>query len=325
MTSLATKYLGLNLRNPLVVSSSGLTSSVSKIVKLEESGAGAVVLKSLFEEQIRMEAGSMIKSSDYPEAQDYISNYLRSNTVDQYLQLVEDTKKSVSIPVIASINCVSSQEWHSFAKSIQEAGADALELNVFVMPDSAIENGTSYEQLYYDIVEGVRKHVSVPVSVKLGQHFSNIPALVNNLYARGAKGVVLFNRFYAPDIDIQTMGFTSSEVFSSPADIRQSLRWVGIVSSLVDKVDICASTGVHDGIAVIKQLLAGATAVQICSVLYKNGPEYLKEMLAELISWMDKNNFEEIAEFRGRMSYKKIPDPSVFERAQFMKYFSNVQ
>ena len=195
MKSLATKYLGIDLKNPLVISSSGLTSSVAKIVKLEESGAGAVVLKSLFEEQIRMEAGTMISSSDYPEAQDYIMNYTRSNTVDQYLQLIEDAKKSVTIPVIASINCISASEWQSFAKSIQQAGADAIELNAFVLPDSVTTSGQHYEQLYYDILAGVKSYATIPVSVKLGQNFSNIPALVNNLYARGARGVVLFNRF----------------------------------------------------------------------------------------------------------------------------------
>ncbi len=322
MANLETKYMGLSLKNPMIVSSSGLTSSVNKIEKLAQAGAAAVVLKSLFEEQIRMEAGNMLKDTDYPEAVDYITQYSRNNAVDEYLKLIEEAREKVDIPVIASINCISSTEWISFAESIQQAGAHALELNVFVFPNETLESGTSYEQVYYDILNEVTRKVTIPVSIKLGQHFSNIPGLVNNLYARGAKGVVLFNRFYAPDIDLENLSFTTSEVFSTAADIRQSLRWVGIVSSLVGKIDICASTGVHDGKGAVKQILAGAKAVQVCSALYKNGPEYMRVIIDELQNWMEEHNFEDLAEFRGRMSYRNIPDPTIFERAQFMKYFS---
>jgi dihydroorotate dehydrogenase (fumarate) len=324
MTNLSTKYLGLELRNPLIISSSGLTSSVSKIEKLEKAGAGAIVIKSLFEEQIKMEAGSVIKYSDYPEATDYINMYTRENSIDQYLKIIEHAKKIVKIPIIASINCTSSSEWISFASTMEEAGADALELNVFFIPDSIHKDGQFYEQLYYDILEGINHKISIPVAVKIGQHFTNIPALVNNIYARGAKGVVLFNRFYSPDINIDTLTFESSSVFSNPDEIRNSLRWVGLISSMVDTIDICASTGIHDGRAVIKQILAGATAVQICSVLYKNGPEYITTILKELKDWMVKFNFENLSDFRARMSYKNITDPAVFERAQFMKYYSNM-
>jgi dihydroorotate dehydrogenase (fumarate) len=324
MISLSTSYLGINLKNPIIVGSSGLTNSVAKIIRLEEAGASAVVLKSLFEEQIRMEAGSMLMGTNYPEAEDYINNYTRNNKVDQYLKLIEGSKSSVAIPVIASINCLSSNEWISFAQNIQEAGADALELNVFIMPDNIYENGDRIEQLYIDILDGVNQRVTIPVSVKLGNHFTNIPAFVNKLYGRGAKGVTLFNRFYSPDIDIESMNFTSAEVFSNSSDIMHSLRWVGIVSSLVDKIDICASTGVLDGEAVIKQILAGVKAVQVCSALYKNGPGYLTKMLDDVKKWMEKNNFSDISQFRGRMSYKNISNPAVFERAQFMKYFSDL-
>ena len=324
MAKLETSYLGIDLKNPVIVSSSGLSNSVDKIIKLAENGAGAIVLKSIFEEQIRMEAGSMLKGSDYPEAQDYIMAYSKSNAIENYLKLIEDAKAAVDIPIIASINCVSSAEWISFARNMQEAGADALELNVFILPTSIHDNGKSYEELYYSILTAIKKVVTIPVSIKLGQHFSNIPAFVKNLMAYGAQGVVLFNRFYAPDINLDNLTFTTSEVFSSPADIRYSLRWVGIVSSLVEKVDICASTGIHDAQGVIKQILAGAKAVQICSVLYRKGPEFLKQIISGVNEWMDKHNFADLHELRGRMNYKSIPDPTVFERAQFMKYFSNL-
>lgn len=324
-TNTSIDYLGLKLRNPLVVSSSGLTSSIDRIVKLAKLGAGAVVLKSLFEEQIKYEAGSMISQSDYPEAEDYILNYTRSNTIDEYLSLIEGTKRATDIPIIASINCVSSDEWVSFAKSIEEAGADALELNVFYLPTDINESAESLESIYLELLSKIIKTVSIPVSIKLGYYFTNLPALVNKLYAAGAKGVVLFNRFYAPDVDIHEMDFTSSEVFSSPAEIRTSLRWTGIVSSLVPDVDLCSSTGVHDAEGLVKQLLVGAQAVQLCSVLYKKGIEEIPTILKGLTEWMDKYNFEDIASFRGRLSYKNIKDPAVFERAQFMKYFSNMQ
>ncbi len=325
MSKLETHYLGIKLRNPLVVSSSGLTSSVNKIEKLAEAGAGAIVLKSLFEEQIRIDAGTMINESDYPEAEDYIMTYARNNAVDEYLKLIEGAKAKVDIPIIPSINCISAKEWISFAQSMQEAGADAIELNVFVLPTNIHDTGSAYEEIYLEILDAVTHKITIPISIKLGQHFSNIPSLINKIQARGAKGVVLFNRFYAPDIDIDSLTFTSSEVFSNPADIRYPLRWVGIISSLLPTIDICASTGVHDGNGMVKQILAGARAVQVCSVLYKKGPEYIKQILSDFTAWMDKHNFEEIREFRGRMSYKNIPDPTIFERAQFMKYFSNMQ
>jgi dihydroorotate dehydrogenase (fumarate) len=325
MINLSTNYLGLDLRNPIIIGSSGLTSSVLKIQQLENAGAGAVIIKSLFEEQIRMDTSVMLSYADYPEAQDYLSNYARNDAVDLYLELIKEAKKTVNIPIIASINCISSSEWISFASAIQGAGADAIELNVFYVPQQLHFEGKKIEQLYFNIIDSIKKTLTIPISVKVSPHFTNIPYLVNSLYARGAKGVVLFNRFYAPDIDIESMSFTTSNVLSSPDDIRHSLRWVGIVSALVKEIDICASTGVHDGKAVVKQILAGAKAVQVCSTLYINGPEYLTQIIEELKNWMRKFNFKNINEFRGRMNYKNISDPAVFERVQFMKYFSNME
>jgi len=323
MSKLSVSYLGLNLSSPLIVGSSGLTDSVDKIEKLAENGAGAVVLKSLFEEQIRYEAGSMISNGEYPEAQDYIMNYLRSNTVDNYLRLIEDSKKKANIPVIASVNCVSAGEWVSFAKNAEDAGADALELNVFFIPLDVQHSSEHFEKIYYNIISAVREKTHIPLAIKIGQNFSNLPAFVGNLYNRGAKSVVLFNRFYAPDINIDKFEFSPAEVLSTPQEIRNSLRWVGIISSVVKQVEVCASTGIHDGKAAIKQMLAGAKAVQVCSAIYKNGPAHLKTMLKEIEEWMDKNTFDEIKDFTGRLNYKHIQDPAVFERSQFMKYYSD--
>ncbi len=323
MANLNTSYLGLSLKNPVIVSSSGLTNSVEKIVKLEEKGAGAVVLKSLFEEQIKFEAGKIIEKSDYPEAQDYIMNYLKDNSLDEYYKLIEDSKKSVKIPVIASINCMTASEWVTFAKDIESAGADALELNVFILPTDLNRSSEKYESLYYEIIEKVKARTKLPIAVKIGFHHTNLLSLVNHIYFRGATGVVLFNRFYAPDIDITGMKFKAAEIFSKPSDIRESLRWVGMISSQIDKIDISASTGIHDGVAAIKQILAGAKTVQVCSTLYRNGTDHLTEIIKFINHWMAERNYKTLDDIRGKMSYKRIPDPEVYERSQFMKHFSN--
>jgi dihydroorotate dehydrogenase (fumarate) len=322
MSQLETIYLGLKLKNPVIVGSSGLTSSIDKIKKIEEKGAGAIVLKSIFEEQIKFEAGRMANGSDSPEAWDYVNYYVKNNTVQQYLDLIIKAKQEVKIPVIASINCISSEEWTGFAKSIEEAGADAIEINVFVLPNDRNASAEKYENIYFELAEKLKSTLNIPFAFKLGSHFTNLVGFIQKL---NVPGVILFNRFYAPDIDIDNMKFTTSEVFSSPADIRNSLRWVGIISSKISDLDIAASTGVHDGKAVIKQILAGANAVQVCSTLYKNGIDHLENIIKEIEEWMSKHGYNNINEFRGKMSYAKIDDPLVYERSQFMKYFSSVQ
>jgi dihydroorotate dehydrogenase (fumarate) len=321
MSQLETTYLGLKLKNPVIVGSSSLTNSIEKIKEIEEKGAGAIVLKSIFEEQIKFEAGKMANGSDSPEAWDYVNHYVKQNTLQEYLDLIKKAKSEVKIPVIASINCVTSKEWTGFAKSIEEAGADAIEINVFVLPNDRHASSEYYENVYFELAEKLKKTINIPFAFKLGSQFSNLVGFIQKLHV---PGVVLFNRFYTPDIDIDEMKFTSSDVFSTSADIRNSLRWVGIVSSKISNMDIAASTGVHDGKAVVKQLLAGATAVQVCSTLYKNGIGHLESILKELKEWMEKNGYNSVDEFRGKMSYDKIEDPLVYERSQFMKYFSSI-
>jgi dihydroorotate dehydrogenase (fumarate) len=317
----------LKLKNPIVAASSGLTSSVEKIVELEKAGMGAIVLKSIFEEQINGEVTSMLskdtQNSGYPEAEDYIKGYLRDNTIKKHIELIESAKKAVNIPVIASVNCVSPDEWTSFSKDFQDAGADALELNIFYIPTDRHEKPGVVEQLYIDVLRKVKSQVSIPVAVKFGIYHSNILGMAEKLKANGASGIVMFNRFYEPDINVDTLEMTSSEVFSSPSDIRRSLRWVGMVSSAVSNLDIAASTGIHDGNAVLKQLLAGAQVAQLCSTLYLHGVNVVPEMLTVISDFMKKWNFKKIDDFRGRLSYKNIPDPMLYERSQFMKYFSN--
>ncbi len=324
MLNLEVSYLGLKLKNPVIASSSGLTSTVEKIIKIEKSGAGAVVLKSLFEEQINYEAGALIMNHDYPEAEDYIKHYTKNHRIQEYLKLIEESKNSVSIPVIASINCVSANDWVRFTREIEDAGADAIELNVFSLPTDKNLDSIEYEKIYFDLAGKIKSNTKLPVSIKLGNHFTNPVNMVYKLFTLGIKGVVLFNRFYEPDIDIDKLSLTAAEVFSTPSDIRQNLRWVAIISDKVNQIDVSASTGIHSGEAIVKQLLAGATTVQVCSVLYKNGIEYIAIMLKELEEWMKSKNYKSIDEFKGKMSYKNIQDPVLYERSQFMKHFSSL-
>ena len=326
MAYLETTYMGLKLKNPLIAASSGLTNSLNKILELEAEGIGAVVLKSLFEEQINNEATHLLSmdSSEmhYPEADDYIKNYVRDNNVQNYLELIRQVKNSCSIPIIASINCLSSDEWVGFAKEIENAGADALELNAFIVPTSRHTTSESLELEYIKILNAVKKEVSIPVAMKIGMNFTNLIGFVDKLYAHGASAVVMFNRFYEPDIDVDKLKIVGSEIFSSPSDLTRTLRWTGIISSAVKNIEIAASTGIHDGEAVIKELLAGAKVTEICSTLYLNGPAVVGEILTSLKDFMKKWNFHSIDDFRGRLSYKSIPDSAMYERAQFMKYFS---
>jgi dihydroorotate dehydrogenase (fumarate) len=317
--------MGLTLKNPIIVASSGLTNAIEKIKDLEKAGAGAVVLKSIFEEQINNEVNHLINrdpQNQYPEAEDYIWNYTRNNSITHHLNLLSEAKKETEIPIIASINCMSASEWTVFAKDFENAGADALELNLFFVPTDRKKTAEEIEQLYLKVVSEVKKSVTIPVAVKIGFYYTNLVAMADRLVANGANALVLFNRFYEPDINIEKMELVASEVFSSPSDIRRSLRWIGLISSQLPQVEIAAATGIHDGEAVIKQLLAGAQVTQVCSSVYINGSQVIAGMVADLQAFMKKWNFKKIEDFRGRLSYKNIPDPMLYERAQFMKYFS---
>lgn len=328
MANLATTYMGLNIKSPLVIGSSGLTNSVENIEKYAKLGAGAIVLKSLFEEQIMHEADFVLKqdtsSNYYPEAEDYILNYTKQNSVQNYLDLIKGAKEKVDIPIIASINCTSASEWTSFAKSIEAAGADGLELNIFVMPSDINRSSEENEQVYFDIVNKVKQETSLPISIKLSYHFSSLASTLEKLSWTGIKSLTLFNRFFSPDIDVDKMEVKPSFVFSKAEDIGISLRWVALLSSRL-RCELSASTGVHDGEAVIKQLLAGAQTVQIASVLYKEGIESVSGILNEMNKWMDEKGFADIAAFRGKMSIDKTANPGAYERVQFMKHFAGIE
>jgi len=322
MINLETSFAGLKLKNPLIAGSSGLTNSIQKILELEEAGIGAIVLKSLFEEQIENHSEKLLQLSDYPEAADYVNAYIEMNHVEKYLDLIRAAKKVCSVPIVASINCYKAARWVDFARTIQDAGADALELNLFVL--NAGEFNDSYlEDTYVNVVRELKKTIRIPLVIKMAKNISNLPGLVGKLKALGADGVVLFNRFYQLDIDIKSMEITSGPVFSNSADFSDTLRWTAIVSGRVHDFDVACSYGVHTWEDVIKGILAGAGGIQLCSVLYEQGPEVIGEILTLMEEWMQQNNYSRIEEFRGKLNYANIESPALYERVQFMKYFSS--
>jgi len=324
---LSVNYLGLKIKSPVVVGSSGLTASVNNLKKIEKSGAGAVVLKSIFEEEIYNEYQSIIRkeSKENDESLGYLDYYdykIKEDNIKKYLKLIEDAKSSISIPVIASINCTCSYEWSFFAKKIQEAGADALEVNLFILPSDFSKTAEEIEAIYFRLVEKIKQDLNIPVAIKISYYFSNLAGFVKKLSNSKIDGLVLFNRFFHPDFDIDNFTITPSNVLSHSSDLAISLRWMAIFSGRVG-CDLIASTGVHDGASVIKEILAGADAVQIVSALYKNGIEFLEEILTDLRIWMEKHGFEKIDDFKGKMSQKNSPNPAEYERVQFMKYFDD--
>ena len=323
---LSTKYLGLELKNPIIVGSSGLTDSVKKIADLEKYGAGAVVLKSIFEEEITMEYEKVLAEeapSRYKDDYlDYFDYKIKEQNLTKYIKLISDAKQKVKIPIIASINCTSSHEWTYFAKKIEEAGADALELNIFIIPSTLDKSLDDIDHVYLEIINDVKNIIKIPIAIKISYYFSNLGRAIKVLSKTGIQGIVLFNRFYSPDIDLEKMEIISTNVFSTPQELSTSLRWIGIMANRI-KCDLAASTGVHDGKAVIKQLLAGADAVQMVSCLYQNGPDYLKTVIKEVEAWMEEKKFDSIDDFRGKLSQEKFVEPTLYERVQFMKYFSD--
>lgn len=328
MLSFRTSFMGLDLRNPVIVGSSGLTSNVGNIIDFEKQGAGAVVLKSLFEEQILQEVHHTMHQDEwinqYPEALDYIGNYSKENTISKYLDLIRESKKSVSIPIIASINCFTADEWISYAKLIEEAGADALELNLFILPSDPMRSSERNEKLYFSILEAVLKEVKIPVALKISHYFSSLAEITRKLDWAGVKGLVLFNRFYSPDIDIDTLKVVPAHVFSDPNEISMPLRWIALLSGSLN-CDLVGTTGVHSGKDMIKMLLAGACAVEVVSTLYRNGHQQIALMLKELEEWMIAHKYQSINEFSGLLSFKQAANPAAYERVQFMKHFAGIE
>lgn len=327
VADLSTTYLGLKLRNPFIVASCSLSKTAEGVRRCAEAGAGAVVLKSLFEEQIMADAhGDAIEANSlwHPEALDYVQRMGLELGPREYLKLIEASKKAVSVPVIASLHCVSSGLWTDYARQIAGAGADAVELNISMMLSDPRRASGDVELIYHDIVERIARVSKIPVSVKIGPYFTSVPRMASELWMRGAKGLVLFNRFYQFDIDIDAMRLAPGYKLSSPQEIALPLRWISLLSGKV-KCDLAASTGVHDGAGAVKMLLAGATAVQLCSTLYKNGLGQIEKIRADTESWMEKHGFKSIDQMRGALSQAKSDNPALYERLQYIKALVGIE
>jgi dihydroorotate dehydrogenase (fumarate) len=318
---LSTTYMGLRLRNPLIVSSSRITSTVEDIKKCADYGAGAIVLKSLFEEQFIADSDRLIDQDDkyfwYPEAIEYINQHSKEHGIKGYLKLIHGAKQQTNVPIIASINCVTAHEWPRYAKELVDAGADGLELNVFIVPKDEKISSVDIEDLYIKIVEEVRRNVNIPISVKIGPFFSNTFNICQRLSKGGVNGIVVFNRFYRPDIDIDLEEITRPNYLSCQQEMGQPLRWVSLLSKQVN-CDIAGNTGIHDGSGMIKMMLAGASAVQVCSTLYINGLGYIDTMISDLEKWMIWKGYKKIDDFKGKLT-KHHDNIAAFERVQFLK------
>lgn len=317
---LSTRFMNLSLPNPVIVSSSGLTANIAGVREAVEAGAGAVVLKSLFEEDIAagVERSRQNAVVSHPEAGAYMEQLGMLLEPDEYLTFVEECAQSVDVPIIASLNCHSEKWWTDYAERIEKVGADAIELNLSPL---ALEQKTSamdIENTLVSMVKLARETVKLPFAVKIGQNFSALPHLVNRIQKAGADSLTLFNRYYMVDIDIENMQFKSGNSLSAPEEFGPVLRWIGIISDLTD-LDLSASTGVYDASGLIKVLLAGGNAAQFCSVLYRNGMEVITQVLEDLSSWMEKHEFSKLSDFRGRLSLEDDKRNAFFQRLQYVK------
>lgn len=319
-------YLGLKLKNPLVVGSSTFTGTVEGIRQCAEAGVGAVVLKSIFEEQIladiKKEEGYTDVFLSNADTDTYMKSFLRGNEIAVYENLIREAKQVVDIPIIASINCTDKGEWISFARKFEAAGADALELNIAISVFDRNISSKDIEDEIVTIFSEVKKNVNIPVAVKLGSHFTNIGNLAFRLSVAGAAGLVLFNRYYNATIDVESMKVVPGNAFSVEEENSDTLRWINILSSEGIPCELSASTGVFTSEDIVRQLLAGATTVQVCSVLYKKGVDCISELVDGLESWMKRHNFNNVNEFKGKCTAPD--DVKVFERLQYLRRNNNL-
>jgi dihydroorotate dehydrogenase (fumarate) len=319
-----TTYLGMTLRSPLVVSASPLSESVTNIRQMEDAGAGAVVLFSLFEEQIRQERELLhhyltFGTDSFAEALTHLPEPATYHAgPDKYLELIRKAKDSVQIPIIASLNGASIGGWTKFARKMQDAGADALELNVYYIPTDANLTGTQVEQTYIEILKSVKQAVTIPVAVKLSPYFSNMATMAKQLDDAGVNALVLFNRFYQPDIDLETLEVKPHVILSTPQAMRLPLTWIGILYKRIG-ADLAATSGIHSGEDAVKMILAGANVTMMASALLKRGIDHLRVVETELRQWMEQREIASVQQMRGSVSQMHAEDPAAFERAQYMR------
>jgi len=323
-TSLTSDYLGLSLRNPILAAASPMTGKLENLKVLEDAGVGGVVLPSLFEEQVEHEEMQAQRLHDYgadnsPEVTGYFPELTDYNQgPDEYLELIRRAKESLQVPVIASINGHSMGGWTRFARAMEEAGADALELNIYYVAADHEQTGEAVEKQYIDLVDQVRGTVSVPLTVKVGPYFSSMANMASRLDFAGADGLVLFNRFLQPDLDLEEMTVVPHLTLSRREEMLLAFRWIAILKDKVG-LSLCATSGVHDHLDTARMVLAGADAVAVASVLLRKGPSHVSEMIRGLELWMDEKEYESVEQMKGSFSQANAPDPGAFERGNYMK------
>lgn len=322
-----TKYLGLELKSPIIAGSCGLTADIDKMVQMEQAGAGAVVLKSVFEEQIiydiKRNTHMVAPTDNYGDSYEYIAQHVADDSLEKHFSMIREAKRRLTIPVIGSINCFSYENWLTYAMKFQECGCDALELNMAILPYETSLSADDVERTFSQIINTLRKSVSIPISIKVGSYFTDMAKQMQQLSWMGIQGVTMFNKSVQMDVDIENETLKTATYLSSPEDIYRTLRWVAILAKKM-RCDISASTGVYTAGDVVKMLLSGATTVQVVSCMYKNGIDSLREMNSGLQAWMERKGYENIAAFRGKLAVLPTDKASVAMRTQFMKYFAEI-
>lgn len=324
MSDLSTEYLGLRLRTPLVPSASPLSEEVDNIRRMEDAGAAAVVLHSLFEEQLRTDAHELEHhltqgTESYAES---LTFFPEPDTFhigpETYLNHIRQAKQAVNIPIIASLNGTTAGKWIDYAKQIEQAGADALELNIYWLPTDVRVSGAEIEANYLEIVRSTRAAVKLPLAVKLSPYFSSLGNMAQQIVAAGAQGLVLFNRFYQPDIDVESLEVRPTVLLSTPLVLRLPMTWIAVLYGRIE-ADLAATSGIHTHRDVLKMLMAGASVTMLCSVLLKRGIEHISEIESHLVQWMETHEYESVQQMQGSVSQRHSADPSAFERTQYMK------
>lgn len=323
----ATKYLGVDVKSPVIVGSCGLSEDMDRLVQMEAAGAGAVVLKSIFEEQIihdiKSSTNTMMSTEQYGATYEYIAAHMAADSMNRHFAFIREAKRRLTIPVIGSINCYTFENWLTYAKKFEEAGCDGLELNMAILPYDTSMSGDDIERLFSNVVKTLRKSMSIPISLKVSQNFTDMAKFMQQLSWSGIQGITIFNKPLNIDINTESLSLTTAPSLSSPEEVYNTLRWTAILSKQL-RCDLNASTGVHSADDVVKLLLAGAQCVQVVSVLYKEGIDYLRTMNDGLRTWMQQHNYDDISQFRGKLAVKTNEDASMFLRTQFMKHVGQI-
>ena len=324
MNRLECSYAGLKLRSPLTAASSPLTTDMAHLKALEEAGIGAVVLKSVFEEQIESESKAALdglSAGEFADASVYFENFAKNTAVDASLGLLEEAKKTLSVPVFVSLNCVRDGSWYEYAKRAENVGADALELNLFILPSDAGDSSADLERRYLQIIKKTVQSVSIPVCVKLGSYFTGMTHFLKEAAGCGVKGIVLFNRYYNIDFDIDSEKVVPAAPLSSPDEYLTTLRWIALSAAELP-VDFAAATGIYSAETAFKMIAAGAKTVQLCSVLMKDGVAAAERMRSELLALMDRKGYASLSDFCGKMAQERSADPAVYERHQYIRFLT---